>query len=147
ARPRIYLDLHADKCLLGAEIVAVTLFDLIEEGRKCIENDPKSDLALPVRCKIVFAGENLFTGEEASKRFQAQLAVAAVRKAMPAWRKVRAGDEMPEETLGLLARETASMPVELEKELGRLWTYCDNLSFKMPEEEQSGLLVGYAAIQ
>src|SRR6185295_17502773 len=126
------------------------LQELIRKGLSLVEEEPQHDLKLGFRCHLLSAFNEIGSpeGRRTSHRKKVKLAVLAVTKVLPLWEGLFATDRTPHHALELAEKtfaETIS-PTTAEKEVGRLWTHCDDLIWKH-EGNQSPIMVGYGAIQ
>jgi Immunity protein Imm5 len=128
----------------------MTLQEIINKGVSFVQEEPQHDLILGFRCLLLSAFDEI-GGSESSRaghRMRVKLATLAVERVLPLWESLFPVDQTPRQALVFaekLVAGAASSPVAV-KEIGRLWTHCDDLMWKH-EDRQNVIMVGYGAIQ
>jgi hypothetical protein len=138
---------HQRRGQLDKMIHAMALQQLIDEGLALVQEEPQHELRLGFRCRV-FSAFNAVGGRECDRAKRVKLATLAVEKVLPLWELRLPKDRTPHEALNL-ARELLSERVSstaANEHIGQWWTRCDDLLWKH-EEQQSVIMVGYAAIQ
>ena len=120
--------------------------EIIEEGLYLVQNDQRHDLNIGFRCRLISSFNE--AGSDTDRRQRVKLTELEVRKVLPIWESHFATDQTPHRALqlanGLLAG--TAVPEKAEKDMGAMWSHCDDLSWKHPEK-QNVVMVGYGAIQ
>jgi hypothetical protein len=128
-------------------VQAMALQAMIEKGLLLVQEEPQHDLRVGFRCRIISAFDAV-DGREARRAKRVKLATLAVEKVLPLWELILPKDRTPYEA-SMLARDLLSEAVSAaaaNKQVGQWWTHSDDLTWKH-EEQQSVVMVGYAAIQ
>jgi len=129
----------------------MTIEELVEDGLNLIRDDAHHDLRLSLRRRIWAALDE--TRVESSARIgharRVTLAVLAVEKVLPLWEALLPEDRAPHESLGVVREVMAGTvaAAAAARIAGEVWTHCDNLASRYSGENQSVILVGYAAVQ
>jgi hypothetical protein len=120
--------------------------EMIAEGMYLVQNDPLHDLIVGFRCRLISSFDEI--GADIGRRRRVKLGEVAVRKVLPVWESLFPTDRTACRALELANNLLAGtiLPPIAEKETGRMWSHCDDLSWKHPEK-QSVVMVGYGAIQ
>ena len=119
---------------------------MIEEGLYLVQNDPRHDLNVSFRCRLISSFDE--ADGDAGRRQRVRLGALGVRKVLPTWESLFPDDQTARRALELADDLLAGsvLATIAEKEMGALWTRCDDLSWKHPDK-QSVVMVGYGAIQ
>jgi hypothetical protein len=120
--------------------------ELVEKGMSLVHADTQHDLTLSFRCQLFSSFDEMMGG--IGRRRRTKLATLAVEKVLPLWDSLFPADRTPQQALGLVEMviaETISTQI-VEKEMGRLWTRCDDLAWRHADK-QYAVMVGYGAIQ
>jgi len=123
---------------------------MIEEGLLLVQAEPKHDLKRGFRCRLLSAFDEI-NGTKLPRSGQikrVKLATLSVEKVLPLWDSYFPADRSPYLALELAQKLLAGAisATEAERELGRLWTHCDDLMGKR-EDDQNSVTVEYGAIQ
>jgi len=118
----------------------------IRRGLSLVQTDAAGHLGVAFRCGLYAQLENLNT--EPSVLWRVRLASSAVRKVIPLWEENFKDDHSPHEAIilveNLLAKKLSQEVAA--RQLGQLWSHCDNLAWRFPEK-QCAVAVGYATAQ
>jgi hypothetical protein len=126
----------------------VDMHQLIEQGLSLVESDPRHDLRLGFRCRLWRFLDELGGTPEIARRRRVKLALLTIGKVLPLWEAEFPSDRTPHEALDVAAKVLGGevSPAKATKEMGRLWTHCDNMLWKH-EAKQNVIMVGHGAIQ
>jgi hypothetical protein len=120
--------------------------EMLTKGLSLTQADAQHDLKAGFRCRLLSAFDESAGGE--GKRRRTKLAILAVEKVLPLWEAMLPTDETPRQAMDVANRLLAGVIAlkDAETELGRLWTHCDDLSWRHADN-QSVIMVGYGAVQ
>lgn len=129
----------------------MSLQELVTEGLALVKNEPLHDLRLGFRCRLLAAidgGIRRAGPDSGGHRLRIRLVTRTVEKVLPLWEAQIHGDRTPHGALDLVEKLLSGSisATVVDEMIGRLWTHCDNLLWKL-EGNQSPVMVGYAAIQ
>lgn len=128
----------------------MVLKEMISSGLCLVREEPHHNLSVAFRCRLMFglgdAGGPVSSRISRSRRVS--LAVLSVEKVLGLWERAFPADRSPHHALrigtslgdGIVSETTA------EYELDKLWTHCDNLSWRH-KDKQIAILCGYGAAQ
>jgi hypothetical protein len=119
--------------------------EMIEKGLSLVQDDEQHDLRVGFRCRLLSSFDEV---GGAGRRRRTRLATVSVEKVLPLWESLFPTDHTPRQALDLAEKvfaETVSAQTA-EKEMGLLWTHCDDLVWRHTDK-QNTIMVGYGAVQ
>lgn len=121
--------------------------ELIEKGLHLVKDDPLHDLRVGVRCQLLLSSDRA-DAKTFGHQKRVRIAILSVQKVLPLWELEFSKDPMPYQAVELTERVISGgcATTIAEKEIGKMWTHCDNLSCRF-EDKQNIIMVGYGAIQ
>jgi hypothetical protein len=128
----------------------VKLNELLKNGLYLVQESPNHDLKVAFRCQLLSSFDEDHPHEIPHNGHQKRvnLAIKSIQKVLPLWEASFVNDRMPHEALNI-ANETfagALTAVLANEKMNKLWSYCDDLSFKY-QDRQDVVMVGYGAVQ
>jgi hypothetical protein len=123
--------------------------ETIEKSLSLVSADPQHDLKAGIRCQLMMSfDESAEPNPHIGHLKRVKLAIMTVQKVLPLWESSFGTDRTPHLALELAKKVVANEVTALvaETEMGKLWTYFDNLSCKH-ESKQTVIMIGYGAVQ
>ena len=119
---------------------------MVEKGLALTQADPQHDLKAGFRCRLLSSFDEPSGG--VGQRRRTKLATLAVEKVLPLWESLLPADHTPRQALDLAEKLLVGTVTlkDAERDMGRLWTHCDDLSWRLADK-QSVIMVGYGAVQ
>jgi hypothetical protein len=119
---------------------------MIEEGLLLIQGEPRHDLKLGFRCRLLSSFDEI-NGVRSGHNKRVKLATLSVEKVLPLWDSRFPADRSPYLALELAKKLLAGAisATEATRETSRLWAHCDDLLWD--EDAQNAVMVGFGAIQ
>ena len=120
----------------------------VERGLLLVEADPRHDLRVGFRCRLLLAFDDPPRNRHIGRRARAHLAALSIRKVLPLWESTFPSDRLPHEALELAEKVLADTePAPAAKRfIGKSWTHCDELVYRFAEK-QPAIMVGYGAVK
>jgi hypothetical protein len=120
--------------------------EMAEEGLSLVENDPRHDLKAGFRSRLLSYFDEM--SGAIGRRRRTSLAILTVEKVLPLWASVFPENDTPRRALDLAANLVTGVisSAVAQSEMGRFWTYCDDLSWRHADK-QNAIMVCYGACQ